>query len=319
MAGIDFSAKLDLVLKALSMSRGRLAADLGVDKSLVGRWVSGSVRPSSHNLSLLTAVIARRKAGFTMVDWERDLTGLADFFGVDASVLSGKAPPAPASTSSLFPFASEAMNARETGQTAHMYVGHYALFHPAITRPDGAVSLMVCRLWLEDGRLRSVWSLPYLDINHWVMVLRDRPWFLGESEDARTGLTLAAFNGIGAGRAMVMDGLLLGTASDRFQTVSASRCLLLRVAHALDDPGEDKALHEAMVGRTQGHDNYDLAARFLPPAYAHVLDNGAGFTRTPDAERVLRIGETQTVSASNIDLGTSDFPAAEARAFLLGG
>lgn len=42
-----FSRKLDLVLKALSLSRGRLAAQLGVDKSLAGRWASGAVTPSA--------------------------------------------------------------------------------------------------------------------------------------------------------------------------------------------------------------------------------------------------------------------------------
>ena len=33
-------AKLELILKALSISRGRAAAEIGVDKPLVGRWVS---------------------------------------------------------------------------------------------------------------------------------------------------------------------------------------------------------------------------------------------------------------------------------------
>jgi DNA-binding transcriptional regulator YiaG len=42
-----FSAKLSLVLKVFSMSRGRLAADLGIDKSVVGRWVTGAVKPSA--------------------------------------------------------------------------------------------------------------------------------------------------------------------------------------------------------------------------------------------------------------------------------
>mgnify|MGYP000007444798 CR=1 FL=1 len=42
--------------------RGRLAADLGVDKSVVGRWATGAVRPSDHNLSRLTA-LARRAGG----------------------------------------------------------------------------------------------------------------------------------------------------------------------------------------------------------------------------------------------------------------
>jgi hypothetical protein len=40
-----YSAKLDLVLKALSISRGRLAADLGVDKSVVAESASGNPVP----------------------------------------------------------------------------------------------------------------------------------------------------------------------------------------------------------------------------------------------------------------------------------
>lgn len=55
-----FSEKLGLVLKSLSMSRGRLASELGVDKSLVGRWVSGTVTPSSHNLKNLTRLLMSR-------------------------------------------------------------------------------------------------------------------------------------------------------------------------------------------------------------------------------------------------------------------
>ena len=63
-----FSTKLDLVLKALSMSRGRLAADLGVDKSLVGRWASGAVTPSAHNLENLTRLVASRRSASLVLD-----------------------------------------------------------------------------------------------------------------------------------------------------------------------------------------------------------------------------------------------------------
>ena len=55
------------------MSRGRLAADMGVDKSVVGRWVTGAVVPSEHNLMLMTAQFARRAPGFTSLSWERSL------------------------------------------------------------------------------------------------------------------------------------------------------------------------------------------------------------------------------------------------------
>ena len=87
-----FSEKLDLVLKALSMSRGRLAAELGVDKSLVGRWASGAVTPSAHNLENLTRLVAQRRDGFTMLDWDRDLQSLAEVFGVEASIAHAPAP-----------------------------------------------------------------------------------------------------------------------------------------------------------------------------------------------------------------------------------
>ena len=79
----SFSAKLSFVLKAFSMSRGRLAADMGVDKSIVGRWVTGAVVPSEHNLMLLTAQFARRAPGFTSLSWERTLAELAELVGVD--------------------------------------------------------------------------------------------------------------------------------------------------------------------------------------------------------------------------------------------
>ena len=42
MSSSPLAPKLEFVLKALSMSRGRLAAQLGVDKSAVGRWVTGN-------------------------------------------------------------------------------------------------------------------------------------------------------------------------------------------------------------------------------------------------------------------------------------
>ena len=72
-----FPEKLSLVLKALSMSRARLAAELGVHKSVVGRWVSGAVAPSAHNLSRLSALIARQLPDFATLDWEWDLESFA--------------------------------------------------------------------------------------------------------------------------------------------------------------------------------------------------------------------------------------------------
>jgi transcriptional regulator with XRE-family HTH domain len=78
-----FADRLNLGLKALSMSRGRLASELGVDKSLVGRWASGSVRPSAHNLERLTHFLAEKRPGMTLLDWERGMGDFATLFGVE--------------------------------------------------------------------------------------------------------------------------------------------------------------------------------------------------------------------------------------------
>lgn len=64
-------------MKTLSISRGRLAADLGVDKSVVSRWLAGTHLPTDHNLSRLTTLIAVRRPDFSMLDWQADLELLA--------------------------------------------------------------------------------------------------------------------------------------------------------------------------------------------------------------------------------------------------
>jgi transcriptional regulator with XRE-family HTH domain len=66
-----FSVKLNLTLKALSMNRSRLATELGVDKSIVGRWARGAVKPSPESLARLTEFVAERAPGFTALDWEQ--------------------------------------------------------------------------------------------------------------------------------------------------------------------------------------------------------------------------------------------------------
>jgi transcriptional regulator with XRE-family HTH domain len=84
-----FSAKLGFVLKYLSMSRSQLAAELKVDKSIVGRWMTGAVEPSAHNLARLTAFVAGHVDGFTALDWDRSVEKLGAQFGVNPLALSG--------------------------------------------------------------------------------------------------------------------------------------------------------------------------------------------------------------------------------------
>jgi adenylate cyclase len=78
MATSDFGQKLGVVLKAINLSRGRLAQTVGVDKSVVSRWASGVQAPSDYNLSLLTETVARHRPGFERRDWDLDAEGFAN-------------------------------------------------------------------------------------------------------------------------------------------------------------------------------------------------------------------------------------------------
>ncbi|HSI02580.1 MAG TPA: helix-turn-helix domain-containing protein [Reyranella sp.] len=90
----DFARKLDLVLKTCNLSRGRLAQSLGVDKSVISRWASGTTVPSDHNLSRLTEVIAHHKADFGRIDWDFDLTRFAARLGLSPAADGGEVGPA---------------------------------------------------------------------------------------------------------------------------------------------------------------------------------------------------------------------------------
>ena len=80
----DFARKFDLVLKAFNLSRGRLAQTVGIDKSVVSRWASGTTVPTDHNLSLLTQAVARHKPDFGRIDWDLDLEAFAARLGIAA-------------------------------------------------------------------------------------------------------------------------------------------------------------------------------------------------------------------------------------------
>jgi transcriptional regulator with XRE-family HTH domain len=86
----DFSQKLGAVLKAINLSRGRLAHTVGVDKSVVSRWASGVQAPTDHNLTLLTEEIGRHVPGFARVDWELAAEAFAARLGLAEDSSAGE-------------------------------------------------------------------------------------------------------------------------------------------------------------------------------------------------------------------------------------
>jgi len=64
-----FAQRLSLALKAANLSRAQLSVAVGIDKSVVSRWLSGQVQPTNHNLARISAAIAQVHPGFNMTLW----------------------------------------------------------------------------------------------------------------------------------------------------------------------------------------------------------------------------------------------------------
>jgi len=65
-----FAQNLAAALRSLNLSGVDLAAALGVDKSVVRRWVLGRTRPTAVNMARLSQMVATRMPGFSVGDWD---------------------------------------------------------------------------------------------------------------------------------------------------------------------------------------------------------------------------------------------------------
>jgi transcriptional regulator with XRE-family HTH domain len=268
--GTQFSDGLKLVLKALSISRGQLAADVGVDKSLISRWCSGSVTPSAHNLARLTQRLAAAHPGFSLHDWDLPLDKLAAKFGVVA---------APPRTMNGFADWVPLPMRHEAAATVQAYGASYEGFWRS-TRPSSEVpgqfihDHIVLRC-TDDGRM--TFRLGVMDIRYvgWAMPLQNK--LFGVATDVITGtFVFSIFNGIVRQRAEVVDGLIMTCMRDAGGTPIASKCLLERIGDLTGDLAADDArldvlaatyplsVAEAVLERVRHHLWHDVG----PSAFA---------------------------------------------------
>ena len=248
--GVTFAQRLDLVLKALSMSRARLAADLGIDKSLAGRWVSGAVQPSAYNLERLTGLIAGRCPGFTMLDWDRDLDALADRLGVAVATPQPPLAPAPLADKGdavlpPLPYGLVALARRETRRRGAAYTGRWR-----VTRlsSSGALRYMVEHaLIAHDGDQLSFrhfgggW-----EVRGWLLVLSVQLYgVICDASDDSIGFYV--LNGVTSAKASCIDGIFSTVCADRGLTPNAQIVVFERVGDLGDD---DEAWASGHIARS---------------------------------------------------------------------
>ncbi|MDB5481168.1 MAG: hypothetical protein JWO83_2221 [Caulobacteraceae bacterium] len=243
MGSNDFPLRLELALKALSISRGRLAALLGVDKSVVSRWIKGVNGPTEHNLSNLTAIIAERRPGFTMLDWEIALPRLAEKLGVEAGEETRRPPPGLADWLPARVLDEAMATAAARGD---VYAGLWRTTRPAIDPAGrfihdrvlirrGVGGLLGFRLGVGDLRFEG-WACP------------NQTQLVGAGVDEETGLFIfIIFNAVLRDRADVLDGLSLTCQRSAGGAPVVGAVLMERTGLLSDDPEADDARYEASL------------------------------------------------------------------------
>jgi transcriptional regulator with XRE-family HTH domain len=240
-----FAPKLDLILKALSISRGRLAASLGVDKSVVSRWASGAVTPSPVNLENLTALIAARREGFTLLDWDRDPAALAEMFGVKAA---GSEPAAPTNVlDTLFALPLAAARKAASIQSGS-YEGFWRLTIPGAGEPYAFLNIYGMIRLTEAGVLEFRAACFGLLFDGVLMLLESQVFMFAMDHTARTPV-LFVLNGVNLPKVTRLDGLCLTAAADAGRTPLAIPVVMDRLGDLTGDRAADDATCQELFMR----------------------------------------------------------------------
>ena len=230
----------------LSMSSAQLAAALEADKSVVSRWLSGSVQPSAHNLSRLSAMIAERVPGFRALDWERDPKSLAEMFGADPDAIPTLRTTRPAKGLPLEIWDQIVATAALRGQG---YEGFFRTTrpHPAIRGRYVHEFGMIRRD--ETGLLRLSMGSAENVLNGWLLPLHNQLYSIC-TDSVSGALAFAIFNGVGAKRVEVFDGLMLVPALAHGLSSLASAMICERIGDLSGNEAADDRRCAELMGQS---------------------------------------------------------------------
>jgi transcriptional regulator with XRE-family HTH domain len=238
----EFPERLLLALKALSLSRGRLAAELAVDKSVVSRWLSGRQAPSGENLANLTNLVAQRRPGFTLLDWEADLDVLASKLGVSAEPKAGAFGP-------LAGWLPEAVLQEAQALTALRgtdYEGFWRTTRPAIGMPGRFMHDQVLIRRAENGFLTFRLRVEDMLFEGWTFPTQTQ--LFSVAADARSGLFIfSIYNAVLRHKAEVLDGISLTIQRVGGGSPVAGANIMERTGDLSGDPIADDARFEELA------------------------------------------------------------------------
>lgn len=238
-----FAQRLSLALKALSMSRGRLASELGVDKSLVGRWASGGTRPSAYNLERLTHHLAVRRPGLTLLDWERDLPDFAALFGVELAPVGAE------TASGGLAGALLDVVRHSVESQVEAYEGFWRSTHASVFEPGRFCQQHGMIRREEDGTLR--FEIGADGIRYGGMMFAVEGQVFGIASDSVRGVpSFLILNVVAMPKIALLDGLLIA-ASSSLRVPTAYSIIFERVGDLSGDRDADDAQAAALMDRPE--------------------------------------------------------------------
>jgi len=237
----SFSGRLRLALKQTNLSPSALGVAVGVDKSVVSRWVSGRVYPTRHNLTRIATVLAERLPGFSALSFEAPEPRFRSLMGLDGldAAFSGT------SQSLNIPFGLLDTSRRETSRNGVDYFGTYILYSWAFTQP-GRVARMALMLRPENGLIEARYGADGVYFQGWALLMMNRMYLIFAEERLET-MAFLVLNAGSQPKMRFITGILCGPAAGPL-VPTASAAALVRLRDLSDDPAADLALFAADSG-----------------------------------------------------------------------
>ncbi|MBY0337151.1 MAG: hypothetical protein K2X11_11085 [Acetobacteraceae bacterium] len=206
-----------------------------MDKSIIARWLSGSVRPADHSLSVLSERLSGRIAGFSRADWDLPLAAFRERLGLAAAV-----PARPADAvleGSPLPLALEE-SAGLLEQSIAVNGGRYVMLYHGVSRL-ARLYAYAARIVLPPGGAAMI-----LEFTNGVAVhgrglafaLHGRIYAYMAAVRRRDSLGFLLLNTKVEHRLAILDGLICMRDGGLDAAAAAARCMLIRIGDEVDDP-----------------------------------------------------------------------------------
>lgn len=224
-----FASRLRLALGKANLSPAALGAAVGVDKSVVSRWLSGRVRPTQHNLARIASALAERLPGFSVLSFDSpDL--MLPKAGDGAANLDSHALPVP------FALLESARN--ETARRGMEYFGTYWLYYWSFGQP-GRLARMALILRPEGGLIEARYGADGFSFRGWALLMLNR-MYLVMSEERFEAMVFLVLNAGQQPKARFITGVLTGPAEGLLVPTSAG-VVLVRTGDLSQDAEADLA------------------------------------------------------------------------------